>query len=57
MFSFTVNECCFGNFDISFERTVINCFLCIDRRNIVLNFFAWFSSSYSIGERAMPSVS
>lgn len=30
MFSFNVNGFCFGNFDISFEGSIINCLLCID---------------------------
>jgi hypothetical protein len=30
VFSFKVNGCWFGNFDISFEGSIINCFPCID---------------------------
>lgn len=30
VFSFKLNGCCLGNFDISFEGSIINCFLCID---------------------------
>ena len=30
VFSFKVSGCCFGNFDISFEGSIINCVLCID---------------------------
>lgn len=30
VFSFKVNGFCFGNFDISFEGSIINCLLCID---------------------------
>lgn len=30
VFSFNVNGCCSGNLDISFEGSIINCFLCID---------------------------
>lgn len=39
---FKVNVCLFGNFDISFEGSVINCFLCIDWRNMVLIFLLGF---------------
>lgn len=42
VFPFKVNGCRFGNFDISFEGSIINCFLCIDRRNIVLIFLLGF---------------